>query len=206
MPQLTAHTALVTALVLATGCAAQRRTAGASPDRTTTTTSTAAGPGAIALSGPVADPLVLCPCCTPSPRHPLAGARGVTAVAMIARPGEAALLAIETPRGWFVEVPPPRAADAPPLWSHHEPRSITYDLAATRVRDGRVLLRQIDHSSVFYPGQGGDGMSATLWLDRSCRLDADTIRCTPAVAIAHEQCTHDQGTTQCKGTGAPPPR
>lgn len=167
------------------GCAS--RAPAASP--ATPAARTTAPAGWTGLAGPTAAPDGL------TDRHAITGGSGgIVAVAMV--PGSRArtpLLAFETAQGWFAEAPPPPPPHPEPTFSHHEPQSSWYDLAATRTDGGRVILSHRYSHSVFYPGQGGEGSSSTSWSERECRMFGAALYCSPLKNIATEHCTMTQG-------------
>jgi hypothetical protein len=128
-------------------------------------------------------------------------ADGIRRVGLVTR-GMDATLAIETRSGWFLE---PHVERKPAMSSHHQPHSRGYDLDATRVEAGAIVVRLIDSQSVFYPGQGGAGSSSTTWYERRCTVIDGIVHCSEPVQIASESCkTADGPTFERTCTGSPP--
>lgn len=123
-------------------------------------------------------------------------AAGVLRIGVIAR-GLDATLAIETARGWFIE---PVVELMPRRSSHHQPHSRRYDLAATRLEEGQLVVRLVDSQSVFYPGQGAVGSSHTSWFDRRCVVIDALVHCSQPVSIASQACTTERASD---GSGSP---
>jgi len=182
---LTASLLSITAL--GAGCAGRSTGPGAAP------ASAKPPSGWTALGGPHTDPSVPCgqlPGCKVAAAVPLAPGGAITAVTLLERIGSTPMLAFQTARGWYIEPPPPEPRD--PMISHHEPRGSGYELAATRVQGDRVIVRRVEHHSVFYPGQGSAGSRSTWWSERTCRDVGGAVHCSAPVGIAHEHCNVEE--------------
>jgi hypothetical protein len=153
-----------------------------------------------ALAGPHATLEAACAGCELSPIKTLTGE--FVAVAQASR-GFDSFVALQTARGWYIE-----QRDAmPPMHSHHEPRSLYYEVERTRITDGAVV-RMVDSSQVFYPGQGNAGTSHTSWYERTCRVFGERVACSKPVSIATRHCKRDSignGDTNETCTGDNPP-
>lgn len=114
-------------------------------------------------------------------------ARGILRIGVVDR-GLTSTLAIETAAGWFLEPAPPRG----PRMGHHSPHSRGYDLDATRVDGGELVVRLVDSLRVFYPGQGAVGTSNTTWFERRCVVIDARVHCSSPAAIAAERCRTDR--------------
>jgi hypothetical protein len=153
------------------------------------------------FAGPHATLEAACAGCQLSPIHSLSTGTDFVAVAQGSR-GLEGFVALQTARGWYLE----QREAMPPMHSHHEPRSLYYDVAKTRIADG-VVLRMVDSSQVFYPGQGNAGSSHTNWFDRTCRVFGDQVACSTPVSIATRHCKRDSignGETNEQCTGNEP--
>lgn len=191
---ITSFTSLFASLAL-TACAATPSPAPSTPAPAPNAT---VPDGWSALAGPHATLEAACAGCQLSPIRALPAGAAFVAVAQGSR-GLDSVIALQTPRGWYVETREPM----PPMHSHHEPRSVFYELERTRVADG-VVVRMVDHQSVFYPGQGNAGSSHTAWFDRTCRAFGDLVACSAPTSVASKNCTRDRrsdGTTneECSG-------
>lgn len=130
---------------------------------------------------------------------------GIRRVGVITR-GLDSTLAVETESGWFFE---PATERFPRMSSHHQPQSRGYDLTATRVEDGAVIVRLVDSRSVFYPGQGRAGSSHVSWSERRCVVVNAVVHCSGLAHIASQSCTTERtrepGGFQRSCKGGPPP-
>jgi hypothetical protein len=150
------------------------------------------------LAGPHATLEAACAGCQWSPIRSLDGGAEFVAVAQASR-GLESFIALQTARGWYIEQREPM----PAMHSHHEPRSLYYDVEHTRIADG-VVLRMVDSQQVFYPGQGNAGSSSMTWFDRACRMFGDRVACGQPASIATRHCTRDgNGGEKCTGDNPP---
>lgn len=153
------------------------------------------------LDGPHATLDAACGGCQLSRIKALPTGTSFLAVAQGSR-GLDSFIALQTSRGWYLEM----REEMPPMHSHHEPRSLYYDIERTRVTDGAVV-RMVDSQQVFYPGQGNAGTSHTSWFDRTCRVFGERVACSEPVSIATRSCERESignGETSERCTGAEP--
>jgi hypothetical protein len=92
------------------------------------------------------------------------------------------------------------ACRSAPSVARNQPHSRGYDLAATRVEDGQLVVRLVDSQSVFYPGQGAVGSSHTSWFVWRCVVIDALVHCSEPVSIASRSCTTEQAS---EGSGSP---